>query len=92
MAYGLAVMPSGLKTPSASPRLSFGAESRGLPCSLSTLRSPGHPGTTQDSLTDGCQPPDGIVHPQGSNKDFRMLLLSSCFLLPGFAWRNLRDV
>lgn len=39
MAYGNAVVPSALKTASASSSLPFGAESRGPLGSLSTLRS-----------------------------------------------------
>jgi len=39
---------------------------------LSTLRRPGRPDTTQDSLpVVGQTLPDGLVHPQGSNKRFR---------------------
>ena len=39
---------------------------------LSTLRRPGRPDTTQDSLPAAGQAlPDGIVYPQGSNKRFR---------------------
>ena len=60
MASGFAVLPSSLKTLSASPSLSFGAESRGLSHSLSTLRSAGRPVATQDSLTNGCQPSGGV--------------------------------
>ena len=52
MAIVAAVLPSALKTASASSSLSFGAESRGPPRSLSTLRSSGRPETTQDSLAE----------------------------------------
>jgi len=50
MVFDALVMPSTLKTVSASSSLSFGAGSHGPPCSLSTLRSSDHSETTQDSL------------------------------------------
>jgi hypothetical protein len=47
--------------------------------SLSTLRRPGRPDTTQDSLTSGCLPLAGIGYPVGSVEGFR---LASQFMLP----------
>ena len=79
MAFGNAVLPSTLKTASTFSSLSFGAVWHGPLNSLSTLRSPGHPGTTQDSLTSDCQSLAGI--------DTRWVLtrafaITSQFMLP----------
>jgi hypothetical protein len=52
--------------------------------SLSTLRSPGYPGTTQDSLpATGQALPDGAGYPQGPNERFPRYIrfpLSQAFL------------
>src|SRR4051794_8104342 len=52
---------------------------------LSTLRSPGRPGTTQDSLPAAGQAlPDGAGYPQGPNERFP--LMASPF--PKLSWRT----
>jgi hypothetical protein len=44
------ILPSANSTASAPRLVSFEAQSHGLRDSLSTLRSPGHPGSTQDPV------------------------------------------
>ena len=55
---------------------------------LSTLRRPGYPDTTQDSLPAAGQTlPDGLAYPQGSTERFQSVsYISSSF--PKLAWRN----
>ncbi len=85
MADDVVVMPSAQqKTASASSSLFFGAESLGPSCSLSTLRSPGRPGPRKTRLRALARRPPGLK-PGGSLRGLLHSLLSSCFLLPGFA-------
>lgn len=81
MAYGHAVLPSALKTASASSFPPFGAVWRGPLGSLSTLRSSGHPETTQDSLTSGCHSLAGIETRWVPSRAFA---ISSQFMLLSF--------
>ena len=94
--------PGGIHAPSRSGasdvafRLLYGVGSHGwvfrgsvarLASSLSTLRSQGHPCTTQDSLPAGGQPWPGGVRPAGFLQRFQLLPSSP----PGLAWRKQDD-
>jgi len=83
--------PSAAETASAPSFLCFGAESCGPSDSLSTLRRPGHPDTTQDSLTSGCHALAGIVHPVGPFEVFRTCFSVHASSSQTFAWRNSAD-
>jgi len=64
---------------------------------LSTLRRPGHPDTTQDSLPAAGQTlPDGLDYPQGSNRRFQthvmfVILLFQAFVAQGHSTFSLVD-
>ena len=60
------MLPSARSKASAPQLVSFEAQSHGLQDSLSTLRSPGHPGSTQDSV-----PAAGWAWPGGWSAGFR---------------------
>jgi hypothetical protein len=59
---------------------------------LSTLRRPGCPDTTQDSLpAAGRALPDGLDYPQGSIERFRVVsYISASF--PKLSWRKVRTI
>ena len=88
---GAAMMPSALVTASASAMYTnFVAQSRGLQGFLCTLRSRGHPRTTQHSVPAGWPTLAGQdSHLRGRKEGFRHV--NACLPpSPSFAWRNTR--
>ena len=88
---GAAMMPSALVTASASAMFTnFVAQSRGLQGFLCTLRSRGHPRTTQHSVPAGWPTLAGQdSHLRGRKEGFRHV--NACLPpSPSFAWRNTR--
>src|SRR5688572_25793495 len=82
------VLPSALVKTSAPITAVFRGSITRPTHSLSTLRSPGHPGTTQDSLPAGALLCRAGVEPAGLLSE-----VSASTLLPprpGFSWRTLK--
>ncbi len=73
--HGVLMSPSTRCTVSAPTRNSFRGSITRPTDSLSTLRRPGYPGPTQDSLPDGGQPFRAGLAPAGFQRRFRMSCL-----------------
>jgi hypothetical protein len=84
--FGASVLPSVIRTTSASTiRISRGSIPRPA-CSLSTLRSQGCPCATQDSLPAGDQPcRTGFYPPQDPSRRFQQCFISSLPPPPSFS-------
>ena len=87
--YGVPTRPPPVSRTWAPATKAFGAQSPSSTTSLSTLRSRGHPRTTQDSLpTAGRALSGGIGYPQGSDKGFPSCTRYISSPLSELAWRN----